>query len=82
MVLVKPAPVVQWYRGGFRPVLTLAFEIRTAVGGSRSSGFDSADERRPYPRPDIRNRRNRLCLVKTLYLRIGVLKIVAGAADR
>jgi hypothetical protein len=33
------------------PVLALAFEIRTAVSKSRSSGFDSADERR---QPDLK----------------------------
>ena len=47
MVLVKPATsVVQWHRQGFRLVLGLALGIRTAISGSRSSGFDSANERR------------------------------------
>jgi hypothetical protein len=31
---------------GFSPVLVLALEIGTAISGSRSSGFDSANERR------------------------------------
>src|SRR5580700_146821 len=43
MVLVKPVTVVQWHRRGFPPVLALVFEIGTAVSGSRSSGFDSAN---------------------------------------
>jgi hypothetical protein len=50
MVLVKPATVVQWHRQGFRLVLALALEIRTAVTGSRGSGIDSADEHRQRER--------------------------------
>jgi putative transposase len=58
MVLVKLATVVQWHRQGFRLFWRWRSRSRRlAVNGSRSSGSDSANERR---QSSLRSRRARL----------------------